>query len=158
MLIAIPKKMNFRKYKITYQIFNFFKRNQLKHNKPLYAKYGLKKHYFSSVSSEDFRGLKSPLNIYDSNDSAIKMPDDMHFKPLDKDVQSALTSWSKNGYVILKNFFTESEVEKCNEEIHMLIGNKTLKFRYINKIMFAFHRSKLVYRMGTDKKYNTPHF
>jgi len=74
--------MNIRQYKFTYQVFNFFKRNQLKHNIALYKKFGLKKKYFSSISSEDFRGLKSPLNIHDLKDSALEMKKTKNFKHL----------------------------------------------------------------------------
>lgn len=144
--------MNLKNYKILYQIFNFFMKGQLKHNIPFYKKYGLNKKYFSSISSEDFRKLKSPLNIYDLNDSALEMQNNKEFRSLNMDIQSDLTSWSKNGYVILNNFFTQAEVNTCNEEINKLIKNKTLKFKYRNKIMFAFHHSGLIQKMGTDDR------
>lgn len=141
-----------RKHKITYQIFNFFKRNKLKHYIPIYKKYGINKKYYSSISSEDFKGIESPKNIYDLHDSSLKMAEDEKFNSLDKNTQVALKSWSKDGYVILKKFFTESEINSCNEEINKLITNKKVKFTYRTKIMFAFHHSKLIQKMGTDKR------
>ncbi len=144
--------MNFKDYKITYQIFNFFKKNQLTHNIPLYTKFNLKKRYFSSVSSEDFKTLNSPLNIHDLNDSLIEMPKSKNFQALDKDLQLTLSDWSKNGYVILKKQFTESEIDSCNEEVDKLIENKKVKFGFANKIMFAFHHSELIYKMGVNNQ------
>ena len=144
--------MKIRQYKITYQIFNFFKKNQLLYNIPLYKKYGLRKKYFSSISSEDFRGLKSVLNIHDSMDSRTEIPNNKNFKSLEPHMKTALLSWSKNGYAILDNFFSEKEIDSCNEEIENLLKKKIVKFRYVNKIMFAFHHSEIIENMGTNKK------
>lgn len=141
-----------RKYKITYQIFNFFFKNQLSYNIPIYKKYGLNKKYFSSISSEDFRGLKSDLNVHDLKDSQTEMPNNLSFKSLEPHLKKSLLSWSKNGYTILDNFFSENEIDACNEEIETLLKNNKVKFRYGNKVMFAFHHSKIIKKMGTDKK------
>lgn len=141
-----------RKYKITYQIFNFFFKNQLSYNIPIYKKYGLNKKYFSSISSEDFRGLKSYLNVHDLKDSQTEMPNNLSFKSLEPHIKKSLLSWSKNGYTILDNFFSENEIDACNEEIETLLKNNKVKFRYGNKVMFAFHHSKIIKKMGTDKK------
>lgn len=141
-----------RKYKITYQIFNFFFKNQLSYNIPIYKKYGINKKYFSSISSEDFRGLKSDLNVHDLKDSQTEMPNNLSFKSLEPHLKKSLLSWSKNGYTILDNFFSENEIDACNEEIETLLKNNKVKFRYGNKVMFAFHHSKIIKKMGTDKK------
>lgn len=141
-----------RKYKITYQIFNFFFKNQLSYNIPIYKKYGINKKYFSSISSEDFRGLKSYLNVHDLKDSQTEMPNNLSFKSLEPHLKKSLLSWSKNGYTILDNFFSENEIDACNEEIETLLKNNKVKFRYGNKVMFAFHHSKIIKKMGTDKK------
>jgi ectoine hydroxylase-related dioxygenase (phytanoyl-CoA dioxygenase family) len=41
-------------------------------------------------------------------------------------------------------------VEKINSEIGVLMENKTVKFRYKNKVMFAFHHSELIKSIGLD--------
>ncbi|MBO72370.1 MAG: phytanoyl-CoA dioxygenase, partial [Flavobacteriales bacterium] len=114
--------MKIRKYKLTYQIFNFFLKNQLLHNVPLFKKYGLKKKYFSPLSSEDFRGLKSELNIHDAEDSRLEMPKNKKFQYIDTRFKEPLLSWSKNGYAVLENFFSEEEIEACNQDIEKLIN------------------------------------
>ena len=144
--------MKIRKYKLTYQIFNFFLKNQLLHNVPLFKKYGLKKKYFSPLSSEDFRGLKSELNIHDAEDSRLEMPKNKKFQYIDTRFKEPLLSWSKNGYAVLENFFSEEEIEACNQDIEKLINENTVKFRYSNKIMFAFHHSQIIEKMGNQKK------
>jgi ectoine hydroxylase-related dioxygenase (phytanoyl-CoA dioxygenase family) len=118
----------------------------------LFKKYGLKKKYYSSISSEDFEGITSPLNIYDALDSETELLKNDEFNTLDNQSKVALKSWSKDGYAILENFFSPEEVESCNTEINNLLENNTLKFEYSNKIMFAFHKSKLIQEMGENKK------
>ena len=144
--------MNIRDYKLTYEVFNFFKRSQLKHNLPLYKKYGLSKKYFSPVSSEDFRDLESTPNIYDAEDSSLVMPNNSEFKSLDEDVRSSILHWSEKGYAILKSFFSSEEIDRCNEELDMLIRNGKVKYRYKNKIMFAIHHSDILKNMGTNDR------
>ena len=91
---------------------------------PHYKKYGLDKKYHSPVSSEDFKNIESPLNRYDAKDSSVEMPKDPDFNSLDEDIKPELLSWSENGYVVLKNFFSEQEIDSFNKEVERLIENK----------------------------------
>jgi hypothetical protein len=141
-----------RRYKLTYKVYNFFKKKQLHHNIKQYKKYGLNKKYYSSISSEDFKNIKSPINIHDAKDSIKEMPKNPDFNSLDKKTKDQLLSWSKDGYVIVKNFFSEQEVDLFNAEVDLLIENKKANFRYLNKIMFAMHDSKIILNSGTNKK------
>ena len=143
-----------KSYKLPYQVFNFFKKGELDHNVPLYKKYGLDKKYFSSISSADFKNIESPKNIYDAHDSFTEMPKDPAFNSIDEAIQPKLLSWSKNGYVILDGFFSGPEVDSFNKEVSDLIENKKAKFRYKNKIMFAFHDSPILHDLGNNKKLN----
>ena len=144
--------MGIRKYKALFQTYNFFKKDQLKHNLPLYKQYGLNKKYFSSISSEDFRGMESPLNKYDEVDSAVELPEEVDFQSLSGKEQAALLPWSQNGYAVLESFFSEEEIDACNKEIEDLLASGKVNFKYQNKIMFAFHQSRLLEGMGRNKK------
>ena len=73
------------------------------YNVPLYKKYGLKKKYYSSISSMDFVDIESPKNIYDLKDSAKEMLYDPKFMALDEVTKQKLLPWSEKGYVILEN-------------------------------------------------------
>ena len=141
-----------RKYKLPYQVYNFFKKSQLIHNIPYYKKYGLNKNYYSSISSEDFKNIESTLNYYDAHDSRIEMPNDPNFKALEENIKAQLLPWSQNGYVILNKFFSEAEIDSFNKEIEDLIASKKVKEQYINKIMFAIHDSDLLLGAGTNKR------
>lgn len=141
-----------RNYKFPYQLFNLFHKSQLQHNMPHYKRYGLDKKYFSSISSEDFKNIEFPLNIYDAKDSSVEMPGDPNFNSLDEDLKPELLSWSENGYVILNKFFSEQEVDSFNKEVESLIENKKVKFKNGDRIMFAIHHSKTFRASGNNKK------
>ncbi|WP_196893602.1 phytanoyl-CoA dioxygenase family protein [Aureivirga marina] len=144
--------MSLRSYKFTYQLYNFFKKDQLKHNIPFYKKYNLNKKYYSSISSEDFIGIDSPPNLYDVKDSKEELPKKKTFQTLDDKTQNELLSWSDDGYVVLENFFSEEEIESYKQEIDDLLESGKVKFRYGNKIMFAIHHSKTLRSAGNNKK------
>ncbi len=112
----------------------------------------MKKRYFSSISSENFKNIESPLNIHDVKDSWEEMPKNPDFNSLDEETKDSLLTWSKNGYAIIKGFFSEQEVNSYNEEIENLIENKKVKYRYGNKIMFAIHYSDILRNTGNNKK------
>lgn len=150
--MANPLVEKLRSYKFTYELYNFFKKKELKHNMPLYRKFGVRKRYFSSVSSEDFSHLKSPLNKYDALDSADKMLQDPDYQNLQYKNKQELLSWSQKGYVVLKNFFSEMKINEVNTTIDALVANGEVSFRYGTKIMFAIHKSKLLYDLGEDPK------
>jgi len=141
-----------RSYKLLYKIFNVFNKTQLQHNLPHYKRFGLKKKYYSSVSSEDFKHIESPLNKYDAKDTSDAMPKDPTFNALDEKRQAELLSWSKNGYVILKDFFSAQEIDGFNKEIEDLIRNKKVKFKNGDRIMFAIHHSETLKACGENKK------
>ena len=133
-----------RNYKVAYQIYNFFKKDQLVHNLPLYKKYGLKKKYFSSISSEDFKDIHGEVNKFDRLDSKIEMPKDPAFQQLEPKIQNALLNWSRDGYAILESFLSSEQVDQINKEVDTMIDKKEANWRYRNKIMFAINRSKLL--------------
>jgi hypothetical protein len=142
-----------RKYKWSYAISNFFNRKKLTHNIKLYKKYKINKKYYSSVSSNDFEGIEALEPIMDRQDSAQVLPNLEIFKQLDKKTQNSLSSWSKNGYVILESFFQKEEIDLINQEIEKLINAKKIRWND-NRIMFAFKKSKILQSVATFPKLN----
>jgi hypothetical protein len=141
-----------RRYKIFYSLYNYFKKEELKHNIPLYKKYGIKKKYYSPVSSEDFIGMESPANTYDRLDSREALPEKQEFRELDKKVQEELLPWSEKGYVILKKFFSDQKIDAVNAEVDRLIKSNRVKFKWGTKIMFAIKKSQLLYDFGSSAR------
>lgn len=138
-----------KKLKLSYMVYNFFQRKKLQHNVPLYKKLGLKKFYFSSVSSKDFEGIDaSPLQ----KENGLHLEQTALYKELSYASKESITSFSETGYVLLEKYLSSELVDQINVEIETLIENKTVSYRYINKIMFAFHHSTLIRKVGEDKK------
>ncbi len=140
-----------KKSKISYELYNFFNRSKLKHNIALFKKYGIKKKYYSSISSLDFKNIIGKINPYDKLDSKIELPKNKVFQKLDKKIQDSLLSWSEKGFVILNNYYSNEEVDRFNVEVDTLIKSKKATWRY-NRILFANKVSTLINNAGTDKK------
>ncbi len=142
-------KQFIRKFKPSYELYNLFKRSELAHNLSKYKKYGLSKKYYSSVSSNDFEGLESPLNVHDKLNSRDILPEQADFQNLSLQRQEELLSWSENGYVILKQFFSKDWVQQINDEVEHL--DKSKKARWVgNKMMFAIHYSDIMIKASAD--------
>ncbi len=138
-----------RKFKPAYELYNFFKRGQLSHNIAKYKKYGISKKYYSSVSSNDFIGLDSPPNVHDQLNTKDTLPKLSSYKELSPQRQAELLSWSDDGYIILKGFFSTERVARINAEINQLEQNG--KARWVgNKMMFAIHYSDIILAASAD--------
>lgn len=138
-----------RNYKWSYMLYNFFKKSKLKHNIPLYKKYGIDKSYFSSISSKDFAHLPaSDRKLYYDKLTATPF-----FNALSNEDRESAIRYDDNGYMILRNFLSEEKVDKINVEIDKLMEEGTLKFRYGGKLMFAIHHSEIIRNIGNDKNF-----
>jgi phytanoyl-CoA hydroxylase len=136
-----------QRLKISYIIYNFFHRKQLAHNVPLYKKFGIKKFYFSPISSKDFFKSNSLVND-------VKLPnieESILFKNGCDETKKSILDYDKNGYCIIKNFLSNDEVTNVNSEIEKLLSSKEINFKYHNKIMFAIHKSKLLKNIGENQ-------
>lgn len=138
-----------RRVKPLYAYYNVFHYHKLKYQQPLYKKYGLKKSYFSALSSKDFQEDAWDQQPWlDQADSSILLPQHPQFVKLDPDIQSALLPWSDHGYAVLKSFFSAEEVNTINAEIERLLRNKRLPVKEGRKMMFAVRHSEVLKDMA----------
>lgn len=143
--------LNFiRRFKLTYMIYNLFQRGKLKHNERLYKLLGLRKWYFSPVSSADFvkcdpSRISKIVHTMPAESTAL-------YKELDAGSQESVRNFDRDGYVILKNYLDSETVSSVNAKIAELLESGKVEFRYKNKIMFAIHQSELLRQIGEDKK------
>ena len=137
-----------RQYKLSYMLYNLFKKNKLKHNIPLYKKYGINKSYFSSISSKDFVNLPAS----DRKVDYVKLAETPFFKKLTGENRESALQYDDNGYMILRNFLTPETADQINTEIDKLMEDGTLKFIYGGKLMFAIHHSEIIKNIGSDKE------
>jgi len=129
-------------------LYNLFKKSKLKHNIPLYKKYGIDKSYFSSISSKDFAHLPASERSLDYT----KLTETPFFKKLSEENKESALQYDDNGYMILRNFITPETADQINTEIDKLMEDGTLKFIYGGKLMFAIHHSEVIRNIGSDKE------
>lgn len=137
-----------RNYKIPYIVYNFFNKKKLKHNIPLYKKFGLDKKYFSSISSKDF----SNLPIHERKVELLRLSKTEFYKELSIENQNSVNEFDDKGFLVLRNYLTKKIADQINDEIEKLLNTGTIKFRYVGKLMFVIHHSEIVKNIGNDTK------
>ncbi len=134
-----------RALKVTYVVNNIFNRKKLAHNKALYKKLGIKKSIYSPLGKQDLEAIDLPGPWLDNADALQKVKHDVAFKALDPDIQDQVFQFINEGYIILKNFYTPSEVLAFNQEIDNLIQAKKLDFNYTGKkVVESYKASPIV--------------
>lgn len=134
-----------RRLKLTYAAYNLFRPDLLKHNMPVYRKYGLRKRYFSPVSSLDFGFI---------SEGELRMPEvfdlkqTMLYKRLDEVSRRSLEHYPEQGYAVLKGFLKEHEVDTINQEVERLMQAGKAKFKYRNKLTQIILKSGYVRKKG----------
>jgi len=139
-----------RRIKLAYSLYNLFHKKQLENNVRLYKQIGLKKSYFSSISSQDFEHLDADLILNQNKPDAL-LSDNKLYKNTDKASQNSMTSFQESGYCIIKNFFDPAVVATVNEQIDDLMESRKLKFKYGNKLMFAIRKSDYLKSLFEDQ-------
>lgn len=137
-----------RNYKLPYIVYNFFNKQKLKHNIPLYKRYGIRKSYFSSISSKDFAHL--PANERKVNYAELKQTD--FYKNLSDENRQSVENFDDKGYLILRNYLNSETADEINREIDTLLADGTIKFRYGGKLMFVIHHSEIIKNIGSNKE------
>lgn len=140
-----------RRFKFSFSFYNYFKKEQLIHNKKLYKKYGLNKKYYSSISSKDFIGLPDEKNWLDVDNSRLSLVQNDFFLNLPNLYKDPLLGWSDNGFAIIPKIF-KNETDKINNEIDLLLEKKSIRWENGNKIMFAIHKSAYISSIGLNKQ------
>ena len=86
----------FRRFKFAYAVYNLFHRKELIYNTALFKRYGLKKRYFSPVSSKDFR------NVVETQTMAGEKPpveESEIFRNSSAENQQSILSFDKHGFL-----------------------------------------------------------
>ena len=138
-----------KRLKVLYSFYNFFHKKQLIHNVPLFGKWGLRKKYYSSISSKDFKKLSGTTSGNAEVDQSKLIRGKLFNRLTEVDKQS-LISFENNGFAIIKNYLTDQQADEINEEITSLLYKKTVSQNNSHKIMFAIHKSELLKNIGND--------
>ena len=141
--------MNLKQFKPVHWIYNLLNYKALRHNKAAYKKYNVQKSLIASISSKDFPDKESRAWL-DTGESSQLTPQKENFAAFPLPIQEKIKNWSRDGYLILENFFDEKICDNINAEIDRLQQQGKLDFTYGNKLMFANKKSKLVKSVAED--------
>ena len=140
-----------KRVKFIYSVYNFFHKKHLLHNEALLKKMGLKKKYYSSLSSKDFAGL--PATPSEHFTAVKEQPGYCKlFNTLTQTDKESLLSFDNNGFAVISNYLSAKQADDVNDEIASLMEHKKIKFTNGNKIMFAIHASPLLQHIGNDEQ------
>lgn len=142
-----------RRLKLVYSLYNFLHKRQLTHNAELYKKIGLKKKYYSPISSKDFKGI-DPSLLNDSSAPVDLTATDL-FKEADELSKQSILDYDEKGFIVLQNYLSGEQVDQVNQQIEEALNDKRVKFENKNKIMFAIHKLNLLKDIGTNEKLTT---
>jgi phytanoyl-CoA hydroxylase len=137
-----------KRLKLIYSCYNFFHKKQLSHNIAGYEKLGIKKKYYSSVSSKDFEHLANAQAGINKTNPGI----DTFINSLSDNSKKSIAEFDQKGYAIIENFFSAKEIDEINGEVESLLKNKKIKLSHGNKIMFAFRQSPKIKKAGKNNK------
>lgn len=137
-----------RRLKLSYALFNVFQPHRLAHNLALYQRLGLKKKYFSSISSRDFAHLRPDAGLPPVPPLAARLMALPAFEALPAATRANLLNFEENGFAVLPGFFDAATVEGINQELANLIASKQIGRRYRNKFMFAYKKSSRIKGAG----------
>ena len=135
-----------RGLKLSYVINNLLNAKKLQHNKLLYKKFGVKKSIYAPIGSKDFGySLAEGFPWLDTPGIASTLRHDPDFQQFNKEEQAQILNFIENGFIILKGFYSETEVEGINAEVERLLAEHKTDFNYTGrKIMDAFRFSETI--------------
>jgi ectoine hydroxylase len=142
-----------RKFKPAYVLYNLTKSAKLKANEEHYKKYGIEKSIYSSLSHKDIKLPDIEMPWLDKPDAKELLKSNSDTKTFPETIQSQFDQWVDNGYVLLRNYFTEQQIDDTYKEVESLFKQQTIDFNYTGgRIMDAFRYSQKVNNMMRDKE------
>lgn len=134
-----------RSFKWVYTINNLLNRDKLAHNKELYKQHGIERSIFGPIGHHQFESDSKDLPWLDHPDALDRLKSHPSFKELDSAIQHQLINFVENGYMILKGFYNEDEINLLDQEIQNLLQSNQADYNYSGrKIMDAFRLSDYV--------------
>lgn len=131
-----------RRFKWVYYLNNLQHYKQLKKNKKVYRNLGIKQPVWGNLQQKHLVHLpeiKTGCDNITYSNELLKNNDEKLLS------NEQIEFFIANGYLILKNFFSELQADEIANEVDRLIDEKTVHFNFTNrKIAFAFKKSALL--------------
>ncbi len=136
-----------RELKAVYAINSWLNRSGLQHNKALYKKYGLNRSILAPIGSHSFPEKHPDIPWLDQENATQHLKEHPGFQQFDARIQQEMIRFIEEGYMILKGFYADEEVDQYNAEIDRLRSTATIDFNYTGrKMMEAFKDSDYINR------------
>ena len=133
-----------RQFKAVYVLNNLLNRKKLMHNKALYAKYGLKKSIYAPIGKADFSKPSQEVPWLDRPNALETLQNHPDYDQWSGHIQEELQRFVRDGYMILKDFFSAENVDRLNTEIDQLLQDQSIDFNYTGrKVMESFRVSPM---------------
>jgi ectoine hydroxylase-related dioxygenase (phytanoyl-CoA dioxygenase family) len=128
-----------RRFKPAYWLYNFFRRPALAHNEEAYEKLGMKKRYFSSVSSADFADRDAEVLRPDR--PPLPVTETRYYRGADEATRHSIDRFERDGYCRIEGFLDDAAVDTINATIDRLLETGEIDFTYRTKLMFAVRKA-----------------
>jgi ectoine hydroxylase len=134
-----------RQLKLTFIVNNLLNLKALSANKSLYKQFGLSQPVWWPLSSKQTRKLPGGevrpwLDVQNAREALPTKPE---FAALRPDWQSALLSWSEQGFAVLPSVFSNDECKSILAEVERLkTEGKAETRKQGNRVVFAHKRSE----------------
>jgi ectoine hydroxylase len=143
-----------RRMRLSYILYNLANYKQLKANRALYQKLGIKKSFWQSISHADIHAAEknSPwLDVKDISENTIRSQ--TGFDQFDAATQAQILQWPANGFMILHHFLSAAEVDAVNAEVERLRTEQKVDFNFTGrKIMDAWQHSATINQIFRHSK------
>lgn len=127
-----------KRIKLLHRFYNLLNFKKLRYLTMLYKKLGLRKKFYSSISSSDFpEDSVADHPWLDLEDSVQVFPNNPIYKNLPIGHQNSILNWTAEGYAIIKNFFPDETVKNINKLLQKLLSEKKLPIKDNRKIMHS---------------------
>lgn len=143
-----------RSWKGAYVLNNLWNARLLWRNRSLYRQFGLRKSVFAPIGWAHFP-QHDTQNIpwLDKPDAAAALEAHPDFAAYPPEVQNSIRTFVRDGYLILPNFFPETDTHALNAEVEALLAKGEVGFNYTGRKIFnLFERSA----MARDRFFKHP--
>lgn len=127
-----------RNLKAVYVLNNLLNAGRLAQNRALYKQYGLRKSIYSPLGSRDFAEHHTDIPWIDQPGGLEKIEQNAEFQSFDEKLKEKIRRFLTDGYLILENFFPESDTEALNREVAAQLEAGKTGFNYTGRKIFNF--------------------
>jgi len=128
-----------RSLKAVYVLNNVLNIGRLWRNRPLYARYGLRKNVLAPLGSADFATHHPDIPWLDHPDALERLEAHPQFLEMDVMLQDKVRQFVRDGFLVLEHYHDITATEAMNAEVDHLLGAGKAGFNYTGRKIFNLH-------------------